>query len=588
MKPSPWLKTLQARPSKDASFVEYLRWMRSPSNENTVDSGTILELFQEFESNNWAKTLTRLSDRTKKLAHISFLVKCPWRIRVGGCKGPESMLLPAFDSLGMPYIPSSTLRGIARATAKQDSETTEESIKTIFGDVELESCMGQVTFLDAYPLPGNNNRGGLAGDMANAIWKWDGNDLPKYEPNPNIFLSLEQPTFVIGLRPTQGCSDEVLEQVRNWLIQGLIEGIGARVNSGYGELRPTGRIVAEIKRSKVVSRTRPYLKMKFELEGQLIRGRQEFKGWKKSGKEWKLQEEKVVEARPIAFRSMLRYWFRALASGVLPINRVKLLEMEVFGGIEVDPSTNNPYTGLFRIEVTGQAEEPERGAADLLVGELILRHNSQSSHLAEEKRQALRSLLRTLTWLMFHLGGVGQGARRPCYRRNSKPFWRGASLIPDPEGTDKFWNLPNTVLKFKSLFYKQIKSFYQNLDIFAQLNFNDNQLQMVGAQRSWAEAVDINCQIYACQGRARGNKCFALSVLHREPFYKNSEVCGRVNPSIPSPVWIRELNYVEGIAYQVVTVFGATTGKRQEFIQELIRQADECLQIFPFQSDLQQ
>jgi CRISPR-associated protein Cmr6 len=583
MNPSPWLGNLQPQPSNNSSFVEYLRWMRSPSDDNnsTVDSGTILELFQKFKNNDWSETLTRLTTRTKTLAHINFSVKCPWRIRVGGTKGEKSMLLPAFDALGMPYIPSSTLRGIARATAMQNTNTTEREVKAIFGDIEPEASMGKVVFLDAYPLPGDNNQGGLAGDMTNAIWKWDGNNPPEYDnPKPNIFLSLEKPTFVIGLRRTQGCLEEVLMQVRNWLLQGLIEGIGSRVNSGYGELRPTGKIVKEVKEKKIIIRKPPILRMKFELEGQLIHGGQSFQGWEK-----KSPGKAISEVRSTAFRCMLRYWFRALGLGILSPDRVKSLEMKLFGGLELDPSTNNPYTGLFRLEITGEVEEePSRNSSGLLSGNLNIRNNSQSIRLSEEKRKALSMLLRTLTWIMFNLGGVGQGARRPCYQRNSNPYWRGATLIPDPDGTDRFWNLPTTSLRFQELFQEHLETFYCSLGDFAQLEIDFNQLQTVNAQSGWAEAVDSNCQIFVCQGQARGNKGFALSVLHNSDFYRVREVCGGVNPSIPSPIWIRQLNYIEGIDYQIVTVLGATTGKRREFVEELNNRADDCLQIFPIRN----
>jgi CRISPR-associated protein Cmr6 len=584
MNPSPWLGNLQPHPSKNASFVEYLRWMRSQSNDSTVNSGTILELFQKFANNDWSEALKRLSDRTIKIAHVHFLVKCPWRIRVGGNKGAESMLLPAFDALGMPYIPSSTLRGVARATAMQN--TTIKEVKEIFGDIEPES-MGKVIFLDAYPLPGENKQGGLTGDMTNAIWKWEGNNAPKYDkPNPNNFLSLEKPTFVIGLRRTQNCSEEILERVRNWLIQGLIEGIGSRVNSGYGELRPTGKIVKEVKEKKIINRKLPILRIKFELKGQLIHGGQSFQGWQrnKNDTKWNPPGKAISEARSTAFRSMLRYWFRVLGLGILSSDKVKNLEMEIFGGLEINPQTNNLYTGLFRLELTGvgEVEEPTRDKVGFLSGNLIIRNNSQSFKLSEEKRKALNSLLKTLTWLMFNLGGVGQGARRPSYQRSSNPFWRGANLIPDPEGTDRFWDLPNTLLELQKLLQKRLKNFYRELENFSQLKINFDRLQTVEFTKNWAEAVDSNCQIFVCEGQAKGNKCFALSVLHSSKFYKKSDVCGSVSPPLPSPVWIRQLNYIDGIDYQIVTIFGAIAALRKEFVRELNNRSDRCLQIFPF------
>ncbi len=75
----------------------------------TPNSGTLLDLLSRFKQNDWCATLNYLTQRTRNLAHESFEAKCSWRIRVGGTKGPESMLLPAFDNLGMPYIPHLSL-----------------------------------------------------------------------------------------------------------------------------------------------------------------------------------------------------------------------------------------------------------------------------------------------------------------------------------------------------------------------------------------------------------------------------------------------------------------------------------------------
>jgi RAMP superfamily. len=80
--------------------------------------GTKVDLVHRAEANaDYSSRLQVLNDRIKRIANDTFQVTCPWRIRVGGAKGPESMLLPAFDHLGIPYIPSSTLRGVARTQA---------------------------------------------------------------------------------------------------------------------------------------------------------------------------------------------------------------------------------------------------------------------------------------------------------------------------------------------------------------------------------------------------------------------------------------------------------------------------------------
>ncbi|MFL0605635.1 RAMP superfamily CRISPR-associated protein [Cylindrospermopsis raciborskii] len=561
--------------------------MRSPSKDTTVDSGTILELFEEFKDQDWSIPLKRLTERIIRLADTHFEVKCPWRIRVGGHKGPESMLLPVFDALGMPYIPSSTLRGIARAIAMQDSTIAEGEVKDIFGDIETKSSMGKVIFLDAYPLPGKDKKAGLSGDMTNMLWTWNGDKTPEYSnPNPSIFLSLKNPSFVIGLRrtkysPKQNNEEEdILYKVRNWLIKGLIEGIGYRVNTGYGKLRPSIKFVKELKDKEIIVPLSPILRIKFELQGQLIHGSYSFEHWQRNNI-GKYRGKAISEVRPTAFRSMIRYWFRTLALGVLSPGDVKRLEMEIFGGLEKNPRTDNSHTGLFRVEIE-EIEVKENYSQDLpnfLSGKLTLHHNSQSQNLPENRQQALSLLLYNLTWLMFRLGGVGQGARRPCYKRSSNPYWRGSTLIP-PDTTGEFWNLPDTILEFQELFRTRLKDFYRGLRTFSLIAFDYNELKTVQTtSREWIESVDKNCQIFVCEGKQSGNKCFALSVLHGPSFYKKEKVCGK--SSIPSPVWIRQLNYVTGIDYQVITVFGATTGLRRDFVQQLTKDPSNCLQIFP-------
>jgi CRISPR-associated protein Cmr6 len=608
--PSPWLNhpnNSNPEPSNSASFVEYLRWMRMKLDDSipesgTINSGTILELFNLFENNDLSKTLTRLTDRTKKLAEEWFEAECPWRIRVGGTKGPESMLLPAFDALGMPYIPSSTLRGIARAMAVQDEAMTKKEIKEIFGDINPESSMGQVIFLDAYPLPGDNKQGGLMPDMANSIWEWEGTTPPKYNTNPNICISLKQPNFVIGLRPGLGCSNETLQKVKTWLINGLNQGIGSRVNSGYGTLKATGNLGRQITKKPVI------LRINFELQGQLIHGRQRFDGWKRNKNNTKWNPGIAeAEVRAIAFRSMLRYWFRALALGVLNSDSVRDLELEIFGGIEP-----NPTTGLFRLEViNGKVDhEMSDNEAGSLSGTLIIRSSShhlpilsQSSELnnltpeeskqrIKQKSESLKKLLRTLTWLMFHLGGVGQGARRPCYKRiehKPNPPWRGSTLIPYPDENNQFWKPPNTLATFHQLFQQRLGEFYDALTQFSPIKIDpkiDPSNPKLVMTTDWAEAVDRNCRIVMCQGKGSGKtgKGHALSVLHDSQFKQkfidkdgkekenyDKQLCGGINPSpsIPSPVWIREIKDTEENSFHVVTVFGATSGKRQKFLEEL-------------------
>jgi CRISPR-associated protein Cmr6 len=583
--PSPWLMANMPAVNPNASFVEYLRWMREPG-ANYKD-GTKVQLLQMAEEGDYTDRLTTLTNRTRKIAGtqgVVFQAKCAWRIRVGGHRGPESILLPAFDALGIPYIPASTLRGVARTQAIREKmteglswEKADQEVASYFGHLEADKAnqAGKIIFLDAYPLPQSSGKGGgLAVDMANNIWKWDGENLPTYSPNPNPFFSLQEPTLLIGLRPGTGCTEKMLTQVKKWLIKSLQLGIGSQVNTGYGSL-----IVAGEKES-----IKPFFTVEFSLEGQLIHGRQKFTPWNWNDRrnEWQMRGKPDSEVRPIAFKSMLRYWFRAFALGILPSREVKTLEGQLFGAI--DPQTLGWVT--FQIHngklVQSEARPTIQGKDDDCgeqSGELKL---FLSAEAPTQQTTAIESLMKTLVWMMFHLGGIGQGARRPCYSRKTReraPWWRGSSLIPDSE--DNFWNLPDDVADFQRLFCRRLQSFY---DALAQLtpnqNLNSHTPRSAGqaSRQNWVEAVDTNCRIVVCSGATRYSKPYALSVLHSEELKYNGNydaaLCGTVLGAKvkPSPVWVADLG-----DYQVVTVFGVTDdpqNPRRRFLKELKSNSD--------------
>ncbi|AFZ34068.1 protein of unknown function DUF324 [Stanieria cyanosphaera PCC 7437] len=602
--PSPWLNSdNEPQPNSTASFVEYLRWMREPERE--YKDATKIQILQIAQENaNYCDRLKQLNQRTELIAgkENTFIVKCPWRIRVGGHRGPESILLPAFDALGMPYIPASTLRGVARTQAIREIVATEnikwsaaeQQVAPYFGSIETnkaEDCAGKIVFLDAYPLP--SKTGGLSMDMANNIWKWDENKQPQYGSNPNVFLSLQKSDFLIGLRLSSNCQDkEILNKVKHWLISGLQAGIGSQINTGYGRL-----VIGDKTKSSY-----EFFHVKFALEGQLIHGNQEFNNVKqpfqtnkdgsfKTDKNGKLKSATIAipEVRPTAFKSMLRYWFRAFALGVFPAEQVVNWEGKIFGAI-------NPkqQLGWVRINIiNGKLIQPEpkkdnerRGKQQ---GILTLSHSIATP---QDKTQAISSLLKNLTWMMFNLGGIGQGARRPCYSRQNReyaPWFRGStfSVDADLKNPKSFWYEPETVREFQQLFQNKLKKFYEALGQITQIDINYRSPKTVGSvsRQQWQEAIDNNCRIVVCSGDEDFNKPYALARLHSPNLKYNNNydgnLCGKVASGVkPSPVWIADLG-----DYQVVTVFGATQDPRKRYLDELRTHPskENYAQIFPFQ-----
>jgi len=580
--PSPWLNhplDPNPRPHQTASFVEYLRWMRSPDVPHR--EGTRVQLVTQAEGHgNYTQRLQEMNRRTRLIAGDSntFTVTCSWRIRVGGTKGPESMLLPAFDALGMPYIPSSTLRGVTRAQGVRElmaqglsRAEAEKEIAKYFGDLDAEDKhkAGKIVFLDAYPVATRESpSGGLAVDIANNIWSWEGNNL-RYNPNPNLFFSLKQAKFLIGICKGINCTDEMLATVKQWLIKGLAQGVGSQINSGYGRL--------VIKQPS--PNPREFLRLPFELEGQLIHGRQTVT-WNPERN--RFNNHSIAEVRPVAFKNMMRYWFRAFGLGVLPASKVQEWEGKLFGAI-----TPHPQRGWIQVEILDgkivqQEPRPNNQGRNDPVGQqsgiLVL---SLSDQCPDEQKESSRKLFLHLAWLMFHLGGVGQGARRPCYSRRNRdtaPWWRGSTLIPRTE--DRFWELPESAREFAKLFRRRINNFFEALTAVTgqRINLQQPRVCTEPSQQRWIEAVDAHCRILITQGDAEGNKPYALEQLHR--MGRRGEnydrfLCGGVGREvIPSPVWIADFD-----GYEAVTVFGATANPRQQFVDELRRQG--AIQIFP-------
>ncbi|WP_448603428.1 RAMP superfamily CRISPR-associated protein [Thermoleptolyngbya sp.] len=614
--PSPWLEhPLDPSPNPDvtASFVEYLRWMRSPDSE--YKDPTKVQILQMAEEKaDYREHLAKLNNRTQLIADAAncFEVTCPWRIRVGGHRGPESILLPAFDALGMPYIPSSTLRGVARTQAIREKlpanldYSNKEAVKNAwkaadrqvaewFGHLDAKGSdrTGKVIFLDAYPIPSAQKPGGgLAVDIANSIWSWK-DDALEYKPNPNPYFSLEKSTFLVGLRRLPTCSQEQFDQIKQWLISGLNAGVGSQVNSGYGSLLHEGISEAA------------FFQVEFSLQGQLIHGRQRFENvyepYERNRKTGQLKRDDkgrlkpraigVAEMRPIAFKSMLRYWFRTFSLGVIQPRDVKHWEDKLFGAI--DPQTR----GWVRVtlsnvkEVTKEARYRNDGCGEY-TGTLNL---SYSSEAQEEYYDAISNLLKHLTWLMFHLGGVGQGARRPCYSRSSNPFWRGSALKPDR--SDSFWQLSESIQEAKAKFQDQIRGFYTSLNALLKIETKTSgfpTFRNAGqvTQHTWVDAVDTTCKILIVNG-SDNLKPYALDILHQQfhqleskgKFRDAKSLCGgakkdriRVGPqeiergAIPSPIWIADFK-----SYQIVTIFGATENPRKKYLESL----QGAIQIFP-------
>ncbi|MFM6913160.1 MAG: RAMP superfamily CRISPR-associated protein, partial [Dolichospermum sp.] len=255
---------------------------------------------------------------------------------------------------------------------------------------------------------------------------------------PNPFFSLEKPMFLIGLRLASNCQDnDILEKVKQWLINGLQAGVGSQVNTGYGQLNPAGKL----------EKNHEFFRVEFVIEGQLIHGRQKLKDIKQPYQKdrdgnFRLSQGKLKpdtipnpEVRSVTFKSMLRYWFRTFALGVLEPGQVQTWENQIFGGI--NPSKQYGWLMVRVLEGKTIRDNAANKNDDFGEQSGILTLN-YSPEIPQSQKPNLKKLIKNLTWLMFHLGGIGQGARRPLYSRKDRnpprpPWYRGCNLISESD-----------------------------------------------------------------------------------------------------------------------------------------------------------
>ncbi|MDX1909423.1 MAG: type III-B CRISPR module RAMP protein Cmr6 [Bacteroidia bacterium] len=182
-----------------------------------------------------------------------FTLKSDWRIALG--MGNESVYENGFTfhpTLGIPYLPGSSLKGMTRHWAI-DTGKPKTEINAIFGhenDVSVKSeefQQGQIVFFDA--LPTELNQGMVQPDIIN-------NHYPEYyagekypadwlSPRPIFFLTMKEVSFQFCLgyisRIDTNGGAALLEKAQTWLQSALEEsGVGAKTAVGYGRLRDKG------------------------------------------------------------------------------------------------------------------------------------------------------------------------------------------------------------------------------------------------------------------------------------------------------------------------------------------------------------
>jgi CRISPR-associated protein Cmr6 len=172
-----------------------------------------------------------------------FTARTRWRLVAGlGIASTLEASMSMHPVYGFPYIPGSSLKGMARACAeslvKKGDEKAQTAINDIFGpdpedDKKEEARRGKVIFFDAMPekLPE------LDVDIINSHYSdyYEGKAPPAdwLSPIPVYFLAVRPKT---PFRFAVASKDETLAgQADAWLREGLDKlGVGSKTMVGYG------------------------------------------------------------------------------------------------------------------------------------------------------------------------------------------------------------------------------------------------------------------------------------------------------------------------------------------------------------------
>ncbi|GAB4375330.1 MAG: hypothetical protein Kow0042_20680 [Calditrichia bacterium] len=224
-------------------FRNYVPW-RDEKYKFDISKWTEFERFRFDETSitNLHKRGDAILGKFQKLGipTYQFSMHTSWRLITGiGASSSLEVGMILHHIYGVPYIPSSSLKGLLRYYLTKVKSAQDFDVNALFGYSDSEnSAKGKIVFMDAFPEPGfqisvdimnNHYQDYYMGDKPPADWM---------DPNPIKFLTVKDATFVFRMFANKKEVDKkTLEKVAKALAQALTDlGIGAKTAVGYGRL----------------------------------------------------------------------------------------------------------------------------------------------------------------------------------------------------------------------------------------------------------------------------------------------------------------------------------------------------------------
>lgn len=188
------------------------------------------------------------------------IFKLDWHFVTGmGNAHPVENGFSWHPTLGTPWIPGSTVKGLVRAWVERELVPTGQCdqalVYQLFGseskdpaECKQDNCAGALIFFDAIPTGKvqlitdiMTPHGGKWYEKGGTDQVMDADNLPGdwHSPVPVPFLVCRDARFLFGVAPRDGCAvdADVLQQAMIWLEDALMFwGVGAKTATGYGHM----------------------------------------------------------------------------------------------------------------------------------------------------------------------------------------------------------------------------------------------------------------------------------------------------------------------------------------------------------------
>jgi CRISPR-associated protein Cmr6 len=232
-------------------FNKYIDWNIKEENSKKIWEKKINiadEILKSFTEQNSFEILKLLKARQERIINdfkaqgyetkkLTLFTDYRLIIGLGGAHVLETGLI-LHPLYGFPYIPASSVKGLARAYAEIIANASPEECREIFGSEDKDRMLetnreGKVVFLDGLPTKFPK----LEVDIMNPHYGdyYQGNKPPAdyLSPNPITFLTVASgQEFLFSLFSKDA---SLLEKAEKWLIGGLTDlGAGGKTNVGYG------------------------------------------------------------------------------------------------------------------------------------------------------------------------------------------------------------------------------------------------------------------------------------------------------------------------------------------------------------------